>query len=288
MRVWINGEIVESEQAAISPFDRGFIFGDGVYETVQYFNRVGVGMATHIARLERSMSAIGMTGFEADGLETIGQTLLKEEGLTDAIYYLQVTRGVQIPRRHLPEPRLTPTVFAYLLPTGGLAEIDRPRSIRAATRPDERWHRCSIKGISLLGNLLPLLESRDEAVDEVILHRDGCVTEGTMTTVFAVVGEAVVTPPDDGRILPGVTRTLLIAEAAQAGYAVEERLLPMEELSGAEEIFLASSRRMLDAVVKLDDRSVGSGAVGPVGRDLFARLRQRVAADCQIALHSLA
>jgi D-alanine transaminase len=287
MLCWLNGEIMEAADARISPFDRGFLFGDGVYEVVQYFNRTGVGLDLHIARLEKSLRDASLEGFDARAIEEIGDSLLEAGSLRDAIVYLQVTRGEQMPRAHLPKRGAAPTVFAYAIAATSLSEFAAPRTISAIVMHDDRWRRCAIKSTSLIANVLAAMEGDRAGAQEVILHRDGVVTEGSMTNVFIVRGGRVATPPVDTEpsILAGVTRALLIESGLASGVRIEERPVRIEELGDAEEIFITSTRRIVDGVGRLDGRLIGSGKAGPVTCELFNRLTAAIAARCGSSLH---
>jgi len=290
MLCWLNDRIIEAEEARISPFDRGFLFGDGIYEVVQYFNRVGVGLDLHIERMNKSLARTAITGFDPASMHAIAATLLEASHLHDALMYLQVTRGTQIPRAHLPKPGVPPTVFGYAIAGPSLAELERPRTINAMLLPDDRWRRCAIKSTSLIANVLAALEGDRHGAQEVILHRDGLLTEGSMTNVFIVLDGGLVTPPIDTEpsILAGVTRALLIETARAAGMTIQERPIQVAELDRADEVFVASTRRLIDAVIGIDGRTIGSGSAGSLTVQLFERLRVRIADNCGCSLHSLA
>lgn len=290
MRVWLNGTIVDAAEARISPFDRGFLFGDGVYEGIRFFAGQGVGMDLHIARLQRSLQLIRLDGFRADELATICEALIRAAGTPDAMVYFQITRGVHMPRTHLPNrnPSPPPTVFAYAAAAPSLDELTAPLPRRAITRPDLRWHRCDIKSTNLLANILAIDEAHEHGVDEAILHRDGWVSEGTMTNVFIVRGDVLITPPVDVEpsILHGVTRAMLLERAVNAGVRAQIRPIALDELHDAEEVMIASSRRLLDGVVEVDGHPVGTGSIGPVTTRLFAAMRDDLAVRFGVALHS--
>lgn len=290
MLCWLNGEIVEAEEARISPFDRGFLFGDGVYEVVQYFNRVGVGVDLHIERMRKSLSRARISGFDPEAaLPQIGESLLERSDLHDALLYVQVTRGAQIPRTHLPRPGLRPTVFGYAIAGPSIAELEQPRTIKTIVLPDDRWRHCAIKSISLIANILAAMEGEGRGAQEVILHRDGFITEGSMTNVFVIEGGRIATPPIDTEpsILAGVTRALVIEAAASMRQAVEERPVRVQELASADEVFVASTRRLIDAVGSIDGRTIGNGGPGTLTAALFERLRATIAERCGCSLQSL-
>ncbi len=290
MKCWLNGKIIDAEQARISPFDRGFLFGDGIYEVIQYFNRVGVGVDLHIERLRKSLIRARFSGFEAQSIVTIAESLLEAGSIDDGIFYVQVTRGVQVPRAHLPKPGLLPTVFAYVLATPPITELVRPREIKCLLLPDNRWRHCDIKSTSLIANVLAAIEGDRQGAPEVILHREGVVTEGSTTNVFVVRHGRLITPPigAEPSILAGVTRALVIACAREANVPVEERPVQVAELDTADEVFIASTRRLIDAVTRLDERNIGTGGAGPLTVRLFELLRDSIARRCGCSLHSCA
>lgn len=289
MKVWLNGRILDESQAQVSVLDRGFLFGDGVYEVVRYFSQAGgrpgaspwgAGEELHVTRLGRSLEYTRIRGFDANDLPRIARELLAANGLSDASLYLQVTRGVGATRSHVPSGPLVPTVFASVSPCEPIAEVGDPAPIRAITLEDTRWRLCAIKTVSLMGNILALLEADGSGAQEAILHRDGLVGEGAYSNVLCVRDGTLVTPPIDDRppILHGVTRVDLLAAAREAGVPCEVRALPLAELREADEIMISASRRLVSGVTHLDGVEVGDGTVGPVTRRVFAAYRDAIAA----------
>jgi D-alanine transaminase len=282
MQVWLNGRILPAHEATLSPFDRGFLFGDGVYELVRFFNGVGVGIDAHVARLERSLGLTRIGGFDAASFPALCSELLAANELRDAAVYLQVTRGVQLPRAHMPAPGLAPTVFAYASPCGSIDELATLHAGTAITRPDPRWSRCEIKTTSLLGNILALLDAQDARADEVLLTRHGLVGEGAYSNVFALIAGTLVTTPvdDDPPILHGVTRWQLLEEAQRAGIPTAVRPMTLDELAAASEVFIAASRRLVTPILSVDGSPVGTGRIGPVTQRAFALLAARIRREC--------
>ncbi len=286
MLVWINGQIVPAHEARVSVFDRGFLFGDGVYELVRFFNGVGVQMDDHVARLARSLAHARIQGVEAAALPAIATSLLGAGGLRDATLYLQVTRGAAATRAHLPPAGIAPTVVAMASASPSLEEFTQPEPVHAVLLEDLRWKRCDIKSISLMGNILALLGAADADGDEAILHCDGLVSEGTATNVFALIGSTLVTPPIDSDpvILHGVTRLAVFDAARDLGLRVEVRPLRVAELRGAGEIMVTSSRRIVAPVTSLDGALVGTGTAGPIAQALFGCARRAIAVRSGVAL----
>ncbi|MCE9620662.1 MAG: aminotransferase class IV [Planctomycetes bacterium] len=278
MQVWLNGRILPLEKAMISPLDRGFLFGDGVYEMVRFFDRVGMAMAAHIERLDRSLRLSRIEGFDASGLPALCESLLDAEDLRDASVYLQITRGAAATRSHLPPAGIQPTVFAMASPCGALSTLEAAEPIALSVQPDQRWQRCEIKSISLMGSILPMLEARVHGAEEAILVRDGRVSEGSSSNVFVVRGREVATPPidSDPAILHGTMRTLAIDAARQIGLKVAIRPVMEAELAAADEIWITSSRRVLAGCVALNGAPFGGGRPAKLGDDVVRAMRRAV------------
>ncbi|MFO0829348.1 MAG: aminotransferase class IV [Phycisphaerales bacterium] len=297
-KVWLNGSLVDERAATISVFDRGFLFGDGVYELVRFFRcasncphrRIGDGMDLHVARLERSLRLAEIRGFAAVELPRICDAVLDANDLDDAAVYVQITRGAGPTRSHVPQAPLTPTVLATATPCEPIERFAEPASVRAITREDLRWSLCQIKTISLMGNILALLDADRHGATEAILHRGGVVSEGAYTNVFAAIGDTLVTPPVDAEppILHGVTRAQILATAEAAGLAPTVRPLHLDELQRADEVLITSSRRLVSAVVELDGVVVGDGTPGRAARALFEAMRRRIAHLCGFGLPTFA
>jgi D-alanine transaminase len=280
VKVHLNGNIVDERDAHISVLDRGFLFGDGVYELLRYFDGFGVGVDAHARRLARSLSLARIDGFDAASLEGLAEGLLEANGLRDAVVYIQVTRGAGRTRAHVPTEPLTPTVFAMATPAEPLGALSAPQRISAVTAEDLRWRLCEIKTLSLMGNILHLLDADARGAGEAILHRDGFVGEGAYSNVAIVRGGALVTTPvsEDPPILHGIARSDLLAAAAHEGIPAEVRPIRLEELRSADEVMITSSRRLASAVTMLDGAAVGDGDAGPITNRLFGRMRDDIAA----------
>ena len=221
-----------------------------------------------------------LIGLESYGeIERICDAVLDANNLDDAAVYLQITRGAGPTRSHVPLGSMTPTVFAAASVCEPIERFVEPASICAVIRPDLRWALCQIKTVSLMGNILALLDADENGATEAILHRDGVVSEGAYTNVFAVIGNALVTPPvdDDPPILHGVMRAELLDAAVEVGLTAHVRPLSLAELRSADEVLISSSRRLVSAVVQLDGATIGNGAPGRASRALFQVLRQRIA-----------
>ncbi len=267
--VWLDDRLTPLNEARISPLDRGFLFGDGVYEVLPVFDGRAYRFDAHIERLDRSLREIRMAPVHdrAGWLAILGQ-LVHGNGGGDQLLYLQVTRGVEPDRNHVPRGGVRPTVFASVSPLPVMSDEVIRHGTPAITAQDLRWARCDIKTIALLGNVLHRWQAADAGATESILLRAGQVTEGSTSSVHVVKAGGIATPPQTNAILPGTTRSVLFELATRAGIASERRPVSEQELRGADEILIASAGGGIRAVSKLDGRPVGSGEPGPVFRQI--------------------
>jgi len=288
MRVYLNGEFLERSQATISVDDRGFLFGDGIYEVVRAVDgRLGAA-ELHWQRLARGLAGIHINrpaGLTDGTLSELAARLLAENGLDggDALVYLQITRGAAVRTHHFPPAATAATVYAAATPFRAPDAI-RARGATAITLPDIRWARCDLKTVNLLPNVLGKQQAVAAGADEAVFVRDGVVTEGASTNVFAVFGDELRTYPATNYILPGVTRHVTLEAAAALGIAVREAPVLAEELAAADELFLTSTTNDVMPLVAVDGRPVGSGRPGPVAERLFAAVRARLYAEAGYAM----
>jgi len=287
LKIYLNGSILDQRDAHISVLDRGFLFGDGVYELLRYFDGHGVGLDAHARRLARSLDLARIRGFDAAELGAIAHALLEANGLRDAVVYMQVTRGAGSVRAHVPTEPLVPTVFAMATPAEPITALVAPQEVAAITAEDMRWRLCEIKTLSLMGNILHLLDADAQGANEAILVRDGLVGEGAYSNVALVRQGTLVTTPisEEPPILHGTARADLLAAARHAGIPAEVRRVRADELAEADELMITSSRRFVSAVTRLDGRVVRDGGAGPVTRRLFAQMRDDMAAAMRGASH---
>lgn len=267
--VFLNGKFMPIEQAHIPVLDRGFIFGDGVYELVPVYSRVPFRIDEHLARLERSLAEVRITNpyTRAEWREII-RRLAAEQPWEDQGIYFQVTRGVA-KRDHAFPAGTTPTVFMMANPL-----VNPPRELvekgaAGASAVDNRWHRCDIKSISLIGNCLLRQVSVDAGAVETILFRDGRLTEASASNVFIVRGGTIFSPPKSNLILPGITYDVVVELAAQAGLPMEFRDVTEAEVRGADEVWATSSSKEVLAIVMLDGKAIGEGRPGPLFRRMY-------------------
>lgn len=267
--VYLNGKFMQPEQATISPFDRGFIFGDGVYEVIPVFGGRLFRLRYHLQRLQDSLKAIELANpLSPEQWNKVLQRLVDETGGGDQYVYLQVTRGVA-QRNHAFPKDVQPTVFAYVQNKPFPKESADQPGAAVITATDIRWQRCDIKSVSLLGAvMLRQLAEHDGAI-ETILLRDGLVTEGAATNVFLVIDGILVTPPKGRLILTGITRDLVLEIVREHGIAAEERDVRESELASASEVWITSSTNEIKAVGTINGAPVGDGRPGPVFKRVY-------------------
>ena len=273
---FINGAFVPLAEAKVSIEDRGFQFGDGVYEVIRTYNGRPFALETHLARLDRSAKALDLT----QPYSSVEWTDYVLEGIRRASYpeakiYIQVTRGVA-PRDHAYSAEATPTVVMTVREFHPLDRSIQAAGVEAMTVEDIRWGRCDIKSVNLLANVLARQQVKQARVFEAILVRAGLVTEGAVSNVMVVHGGAVVTAPEGPRILSGVTRAVVLNLALSEGVPVQERFVSQSDLYDADEVFLTGTTVEVLAVVRIDGKVIGNGRPGPIAQRLAASFTNRV------------
>lgn len=272
-QVYLNGEFLPPDQARVSVFDRGFIFGDGVYEVIPVFGGRLFRLPHHLSRLDASLGAIRLRNPHTQQEWNDIFTRLLAAGSGDQSIYLQITRGVA-PRDHAFPPNITPTVFAYAQPLKYSPPEQLAQGVAAVTAADIRWQRCDIKAIALLANALLRQEAIDQGAVEAILVRDGLVTEGAASNIFVVKNGRLVTPPKGPFILPGITRDLVVEIARARGIPCDELPVKIETLTSADEVWLTSSTKEILPITRIDGRPVGNGKPGPMHARTFALYKE--------------
>ena len=266
---YLNGEYMPLEEARISPMDRGFLFGDGIYEVIPSYGGKMVGFGPHIARMQDGLTAIEIKlGWSDEQWRELCESLLEKNGNGNLGVYLHVTRGADSVRHHAYPEGIEPTVFgyAYEIPAPPVPERDRIHPYTCSTGSDMRWDRCNIKSISLLGNVMHYQQGHRKGDSEILLYNDkNELTECGACNAYIVKNGVVATPLLDNQILPGITRQLLLKVLHDDGsIAVEERVITMDEVWDADEVWISSSSKEVVPVVKLDGKPVGDGKPGPV------------------------
>jgi len=267
--IYLNGEYMPLEEARIPVLDRGFIFGDGIYEYVPVFDRVPFRMGEHYQRLVKSLAAVKIPNpFDEAVFFAVVRKLVAEHPSENQGVYVHITRGVA-PRDHSFPRNISPTVFimsnALALPTAEQIE----NGLAVSVREDIRWLRCDIKSISLLGHCMLRTEATEEGSAEVILVRNGYLTEASASNVLVVKDGTVLCPPKDNLILPGISYEVVLELLREHGFIHAVRPVTEAELRSAEEVWLTSSTKDVLAATRMDGKAVGTGRPGP----LFARIR---------------
>jgi len=268
--VFLNGRFLPIEQAMVPVLDRGFIFGDGVYELIPVYSRAPFRMEDHLARLERSLASVRIKNpYAREKWREIILQLVARQPWEDQAVYFQVTRGVA-KRDHAFPAGVEPTVFVMANPL-----VNPPRELvekggSALTAVDDRWLRCDIKSISLIGNVLLRQVSADAGAQETILFRDGKLTEASASNVFIVKRGVLHSPPKSNLILPGITYDVVAEIARAANIALEFRDISEAEVRGADEVWVTSSSKEILAIVTLDGKPVADGKPGPLFRRAYA------------------
>ncbi len=271
MIAYYNGIYCDAETISISPEDRGFLFGDGVYEVIRAYNGHMFHLQDHINRLEYGLRELRFEMTDTDFLQGVCTTLLQQNKLMqdDALVYIQITRGVA-PRSHAFPPKETPpTVYAKAYPFTPHSDEQR-NGIQAITYPDQRWGRCDIKTVSLIANTMAHQAGREKHCPETLFVRDGYVTEGSHSNVFIVSAGRLITPPADNRILNGITRRVVLELAHNIGIPCKERPISRDEFMNANEAFIAGTTVEITPIHTVDGASIGSPhtPVGSVTRSL--------------------
>ncbi len=273
--VYLNGEFLPLADAKISVLDRGFIYGDGVYEVVPVYGRTPFRMSQHLKRLQYSLDGIRLANPHHDkAWEGLIADLIARQPFADQAIYLQITRGVA-KRDHAFPPSVTPTVFMMSNPLVVPTPEQVERGVAVVTAHDNRWLRCDLKTTSLLGNVLMRQLAVDHGAIETVMFRDGHLTEASASNVLIVRDGVVIAPPKDNLILPGITYDATLEIARDAGVALDVRAVTHAEAMGAQEMWLSSSTKEVLAVTTVDARPFAGGVPGPVFRRVWAAFQQR-------------
>ena len=267
--VFLNGKLLPLEQASVSVLDRGFIFGDGVYELVPVYSRVPFRLDEHLARLERSLAAVSIRNpYSRAQWRAHLHALIDAQAHEDQGVYFQVTRGVA-KRDHAFPRDAEPTVFMMANPLVNPPQAQVEAGAAAVSAPDFRWLRCDIKSISLVGNVLLRQLSAEAGAAETILFRDGKLTEASASNVFIVKRGVVVAPPKSSLILPGITYDVVVELARANAMPLELREVAEAQVRAADELWVTSSSKEVLAIVSLDGKPVGDARPGAAFRRMY-------------------
>jgi D-alanine transaminase len=267
--VYLNGEFVALEDARVSVLDRGFIYGDGVYEVVPVYGRQPFRMPHHLRRLQYSLDGVRMANPHSDvQWDTLVRELCAKQPFVDQAVYLQITRGVA-KRDHAFPPGAPATVFMMSNPLPLPSREQVEHGVAVVTAEDNRWHRCDLKTTSLLGNVLMRQLAVDHNAVETVMFRDGFLTEASASNVLIVRNGTVIAPPKDHLILPGITYDATLEVARAAGVTLDVRKVTRAEALAADEMWLSSSTKEVLSITKVDGAAFGEGVPGPVFRKVW-------------------
>ena len=272
MSIYLNGQFMPIEDAKISVLDRGFIFGDGVYEVIPVYSRRAFRLAEHLRRLQHSLDGIRLKNPHSEGewMSIINELIARNSG-EDQYLYLHVTRGVAKRDHAFPSPPVKPTVFLMSNPLPAPPAALLQSGVCAVTAQDNRWLRCDIKAIALLPNVLLRQMAVDAGCSETILIRDNAfMTEGAASNIFVVKSGKLLAPPKDNLMLPGITYDVILEIAVANNIPYEVRRIAVAEVHAADELLLTSSTKEVLAITQLDGKPVGTGKPGA----MFARLHK--------------
>jgi D-alanine transaminase len=267
----LDGALLPLRAARISPLDRGFLFGDGVYEVIAVRHGCALRLEHNLARLARSLGELRIRDpHTPQEWRRLVYALVDANGGGDLYVYLQVSRGAEYGRNHAPLPDITPTVFGFCAPLPLPGPATLANGIRCISAADTRWARCDIKSVALLANVLLRQQAIDAGASETLLLRDGQLTEASTSAVHVVIGGEIRTPPRTTRLLPATTRGFIEELAAANGIACRSVPVSESELRSAEEIWVSAATRGAVPVTTLDSRPVGDGRPGPLWRRMHA------------------
>ncbi|MEO6422863.1 MAG: D-amino acid aminotransferase [Candidatus Nitrotoga sp.] len=271
MTVYLNGQFMPIEEAHIPVLDRGFIFGDGVYEVIPVYSRVAFRLSEHLKRLQYSLDGIRLTNPHSDGEWTkLITELIERNTAEDQYLYLHITRGVAKRDHAFPSPAVQPTVFMMSNPLITPSTALLTSGVKAISAPDNRWLSCDIKAISLLPNVLLRQMAIDAGCAETILIRDDeFMTEGAASNIFIVKNGVLFAPPKDNLMLPGITYDVILEIATANSIPHEVRKISKDEIFTADELLLTSSTKEVLAITALDNRPVGDGKPGIMYAKLY-------------------
>ena len=269
--VYLNGRFLPLAEAGISPLDRGFLYGDGVYEVIPVYSRQAFRLDEHLQRLAATLAGIRLTNpLTVGDWQAVVARLIEAAPWNDQSIYLQVTRGADDKRDHaFPPASVPPTVFAFAGPLVTTPANVRARGVGAITVADLRWARCDLKVISLLANVLARQQAVEQGCAEALLIRDGLLKEGAASNIFVVKDGVLLAPPKTQLMLPGITYDVILELAATQSLPLAVREITEMELRTADEVWMTSSTKEVLAITRLDGEPVGDGQPGPVGEQMW-------------------
>jgi len=272
--VYLNGDFIPAEQAKVSVFDRGFLLGDGVYEVIPVYAGRCFQLEGHLLRLQASLDGVRMHNPHSEQQWTdLIKELIERCGGGDQSLYLQVTRGVA-PRDHIFPENVTPTAFAMSNSLTAVPEKYKTEGGSAITLDDIRWQNCNIKAITLLPNSMLKQQAHEAGAVEALLIRDGYLTEGAASNAYVVISGTIYTAPKDEKVLPGITREVVLEIAKKNNMPLIEQAVTLEQLQQADEIWISSSTKEVLPITRLDNELVADGKLGPVWQKMDTLYQQ--------------
>lgn len=271
--VYLNGSFVPANSAQISVFDRGFLFGEGVYEVIPVYAGKALRLDLHFLRLANSLAMIGIENpYSAQKWRQIMQQLIAANKAPQQSIYLHISRGGNLQRDHQVPQDYQPTVFMLSTPIEALADAKKPQNcnlIHACTLADMRWNFCNLKSTALLGGIMLKQQAIAKGYSDAVLMREGKVTESTTSNVFIVKDEQIITPPQSNLILPGVTRQIVLELAATKQIKTCEREIDKQQLMAADEVWTTSSTKAIVPVASINKQQIGNGKAGAMWQKLM-------------------
>jgi D-alanine transaminase len=278
----LNGKIIERSEAKVDVEDRGYQFGDGVYEVIRVYNGKMFTLKEHLNRFEKSSESIGITlPYTMEDLTKLLEELIARNNLQLGTIYMQITRGVASRNHAFPVEKVTPSLVAYT--KEALRPIESLKTgVRAILTEDIRWLRCDIKSLNLLGNLLAKQKAAEKSCFEAIQHRSEDVTEGSSSNIYIVKNGVVITHPSNHLILKGITKDVILKVCATSNIVVEERTYTLDELASADEVFLSSTTSEVMPIIEVNGKSVANGLPGAVTLKLQELFEREIEKQCGI------
>ena len=257
---FLNDKFLDIQEAKISPLDRGFLFGDAIYEVIIAVNKKPFELGAHLTRLKKNIFSLKYSLSNQIDLEEIILEVISRNKFLNQVIYVQISRGTDTVRDHIPRNNLSPTIFvsSHELKT----EFSQSSGEKAILLEDFRWRKSQIKATSLLANVIYRSEAKHQEVFETILFEDGFITEGAVSNVFCTIENKIITPPLTENILPGVTRKVILELIQDTSLEYEETKIPVDSILSAEEIWVTNSTKGIIPIIELDGKKIGSGLPG--------------------------
>lgn len=275
--VYFNGNYIAKDEVKISPDDRGFLFADGIYEVIRWYEGFFFDMPGHTSRLKRSLRELRINWNESGNFQNIALELIKKNNLEKlpSMVYLQVTRGEAKRTHSFPKPDVKPTIYAYAWDFNP-DSLSAEQGIKVMLKEDIRWSRCDIKSVALLANTISFQEACENGMKECVFVRNGLITEASHSNIFFVIDKILYTHPESNNILSGITRKNVLAIAADAGINVREEAVPENRLRFVQEAFITNTSAEVTPVIDLGGNTLGEGVPGPVTKIIRDKFKANI------------